>query len=92
MQNTRLISKEFLTQDMEIKVLKITDKGQISIPTQFQKLLNIHKGSNLIAVQQGDTIILQPVRESQFKDLVKHSETVAKKVWSNKKDEIWDKI
>ena len=30
--------------------------------------------------------------EDNFKDLLKHSEKVAKKIWDNKKDKIWDNI
>lgn len=27
-----------------------------------------------------------------FSDLLKHSEKVAKKLWDNKEDEVWDKV
>jgi hypothetical protein len=30
------------------------------------------------------------IGEDDFKDLLKHSEKVANKLWNNKEDEIWD--
>jgi len=30
--------------------------------------------------------------KKEFEDLLKHSEEVAKKFWSSKKDDVWDEI
>lgn len=30
------------------------------------------------------------IKEDDFKDLLKHSEKVAKKLWDNEEDEIWN--
>ena len=32
------------------------------------------------------------VKKSDFRDLLKHSEKVAEKLWSNKADDIWDSV
>ncbi|MDO8460387.1 MAG: hypothetical protein Q7S74_04720 [Nanoarchaeota archaeon] len=37
-----------------------------------------------------ETKIIKKVKSSDFKDLLKHSEKVAKKLWSSKEDDIWD--
>ncbi|MGB9727935.1 MAG: AbrB/MazE/SpoVT family DNA-binding domain-containing protein [Nitrososphaeria archaeon] len=34
----------------------VTSKGQITIPSKIRKTLNIVKGTNLIVVQEGDTL------------------------------------
>lgn len=88
----KLISKEFLTLDMDIQIIKVTDKGQISLPQKFRKTVGIQRGDKIIAIQEGNTIILQSLDEDKFKDLVKHSQKVAKKLWSHKEDDIWNNV
>ncbi len=86
------ISKEVLTQCMEAKIVKITDKGQISIPKTMQNSCHINKGDQVLMVQEGRMIVLKKVKDSEFKPLLKLSEKVAKKLWENKEDEFWDTV
>ena len=77
---------------METKLIKVTDKGQISIPTSMRKATGMKKGDELLVIQEGKVIILEKVKKSDFSDLLKHSENVAEKVWGNKEDDIWDTV
>ena len=77
---------------MKMKIVKVTDKGQISLPITFQRSAGIKKGDSLLVVQERDSIILQKVREDRFKDLLKHSEKIASKLWDNKHDKVWDNV
>ena len=77
---------------METKIVKVTDKGQISLPIKFREHANIKKGDSLLMIRKGKTIILKEIEESKFKDLLKHSESVAKKLWDNKEDEVWNNV
>jgi len=77
---------------METKIIKVTDKGQISIPIEIRKSIGISVGDELIAVRSGETLCLKKIRKNDFKDLLKHSERVANKLWDNKEDEIWNNI
>ncbi len=77
---------------METKIIKVTDKGQISIPIEIRKSIGISVGDELIAVRSGETLCLKKIRKDDFKDLLKHSEKVADKLWDNKEDEIWDRV
>lgn len=77
---------------METKIIKVTDKGQISIPIEIRKSIGISVGDELIAVRSGETLCLKKIRKDDFKDLLKHSEKVANKLWDNKGDEIWDSV
>ncbi|MBI2672621.1 AbrB/MazE/SpoVT family DNA-binding domain-containing protein [Candidatus Woesearchaeota archaeon] len=77
---------------METKIVRVTDKGQISLPTSIRESTGIKKGDELILVKKGRLIIIEKIRESNFRDLLKHSEKVAEKLWSNKEDDIWDSI
>lgn len=38
------------------------------------------------------TKAMQKFSKDKFKDLLKHSEKVAKKFWSSKEDDVWDKL
>ena len=76
----------------EINIIKVTDKGQISLPIQLRNSLNIEQGDKLIIMQNDNSLILRKLKREDFSDLLKHSEKVAKKLWDNKEDDIWDGI
>ena len=77
---------------METKIIKITDKGQISIPIEIRKAIGVSKGDELIIVHNNGKICMEKIKKSNFRDLLNHSEKVAKKLWENKDDEIWDSV
>ena len=77
---------------METKIIKVTDKGQISIPIEIRKSIGISVGDELIVVRSGETLCLKKIKQDDFRDLLKHSERVAAKLWDNKEDEIWDTV
>jgi AbrB family looped-hinge helix DNA binding protein len=77
---------------MEAKVIKVTDKGQISIPTDIRKSVNIKKGDKIIIIRSGKRILIEKLKESDFSDLLRHSEKVAKRLWDNKEDEVWNNV
>lgn len=83
---------------MKIKSVKVSDKGQISIPQDIREIIGIEKGDELIIFQEGDKIMLkksgsiEKTFKNEFSDLIKHSESVAKKLWGSKEDDVWDKV
>jgi len=77
---------------MEIKVIRVTDKGQISLPIRMREILGIKYGDNLLVTQDRDSVVIKKVKKENFHDLLKHSEKLAKKFWGNKEDEIWNEI
>ncbi len=77
---------------METKIIKVTDKGQISLPVVLRESLKILKGDELLLIRSEDKIILRKIKQDDFKDLLKHSEKAAKKLWDNEKDEIWNNV
>ena len=46
---------------METKIIKVTDKGQISLPVVMRESANINAGDSLILIQRDNKIILQKV-------------------------------
>ena len=77
---------------METKIVKVTDKGQISIPIDIRSSVGISVGDELFVIKNGSTILIKKVKKSDFRDLLKHSEKVANKLWDNKEDEIWNTV
>jgi len=77
---------------METKIIKVTDKGQISLPVRIRNSLNISQGDELFITQDDNSIVIKKIKRDDFRDLLKHSERVAKKLWNNKEDEVWNDV
>jgi len=81
-----------------IKMIKVSDKGQIALPKDIRESADIKTGDSLVLVQKGKRIMLEKSSvikdkvEDDFKDILKLSEITTKKLWNNKYDEVWDKI
>ena len=75
---------------MEIKIIKVTDKGQISIPVEIRNAIGISAGDELIAIRDGESICIRKIKEDDFKDLLKLNEKSLKKIWDNEIDDIWN--
>ena len=75
-----------------MKIIKVTDKGQISLPVGIRESLKICQGDELIITKTDNAIIIKKLRKEDFSDLLKHSEKVAKKLWDNKEDEVWNNV
>ena len=84
---------------MELKTIKLSEKGQISIPKDIRKGMHLKKGDKLVLMTKGEQLILQKAdavlkklgidEESMGNMLV--SEESLKKDWDNKYDERWNK-
>lgn len=81
---------------MLVKTVKVSDKGQISIPSEIREEAGIKKNDELLIIQEGDKILIEKPSfkkiKDDFRDLLKHSEAVAKKLWGSKEDDVWDTL
>lgn len=77
---------------MELKIVKVTDKGQISLPVKVRESMNIDNGDELIVMTNDNSIVLKKLKKSDFRDLLKHSEKTANKLWNNGEDEVWNDV
>lgn len=81
----------------QIKTLRVSDKGQISIPNSVRQKLGIQRGDNLILFEiEGKLLIEKQQKVSEkmkdeFKDVLHFSEQSLKEVWDNPEDEIWSR-
>jgi len=83
---------------MIVKIIKVSDKGQIAIPQEVRESVGIRKGDDLVLIQEGGKILLEKSTnissriKEDFSDLLKHSEAVARELWENEEDKIWDSV
>lgn len=81
----------------EIKTVKITDKGQISIPKDVRREMKLVEGETLVMIVERDKIILEKAssikRKLKLKEGLKTmimSEESLKRDWDNAYDERWN--
>ena len=48
------------------KTIKISSKGQVVIPANIRRQLDIGRGSRLAVEVKGDKIVLEPIRRPQW--------------------------
>ncbi|MBI2452460.1 AbrB/MazE/SpoVT family DNA-binding domain-containing protein [Candidatus Pacearchaeota archaeon] len=80
---------------MEIKTIKVSEKGQIAIPVSIREKMGIDKGDELVLFETEGKILLEKAGDvskkikDDFKDILKYNEDSLKEVWDNKEDDIW---
>jgi AbrB family looped-hinge helix DNA binding protein len=81
---------------LRFKTIKVSAKGQITIPSDIQKEIGIKKGDEILLIRKGKRILLEKQENIQGKikdeleDLQYFSQESLKKIWLNKRDEIWN--
>jgi AbrB family looped-hinge helix DNA binding protein len=80
-----------------IRTIKVSDKGQVSIPKDIRKNMKIKKGDNLVMMVKDSKIVLEKsekvalLLDGEFKDIEAFTEHTLKSVWDNPYDEVWNK-
>ncbi|NQV39330.1 MAG: AbrB/MazE/SpoVT family DNA-binding domain-containing protein [Nitrosopumilus sp.] len=83
--------------EMTLKTVSVSEKGQIAIPREIRILLGIKKGDRLILTAKDKKLLIQKATnltkqmEDDLDDLTSYSELSLKKLWLNKKDDVWNK-
>lgn len=69
---------------MALELTRLSERGQVVIPTELRKSMNLKEGERFIVMGVGDTIILRKLELSQerlrLKRLIKESRDRASKV------------
>ncbi|MFP4189176.1 MAG: AbrB/MazE/SpoVT family DNA-binding domain-containing protein [Halobacteriales archaeon] len=55
----------------EVEMVTVSSRGQISIPADLRREMEIGEGTKLLVVSEGDNILLRKVDESTVKDSFK---------------------
>ena len=75
---------------MDVKIVKVTDKGQISLPVRMRESLAISEGDELIITKTDNALIMKKIKKDDFSDLSILSASALNKIWDNPGDEIWN--
>lgn len=84
------------TSPVHIRTIKVSQKGQVSIPTDIRKKMKIKKGDDLVMMVKDSKIILEKsedvglLLDGEFKDVQAITEEGLKKLWLNKHDDAWN--
>ncbi len=87
-----------LKDELKFKTIRVSQKGQIAIPSDIRREMKIRKGEELLIVKKGDKLLIEKSAKAskrfarEFDYMLKHAEKVAKDLWENKEDEIWNKL
>jgi len=85
-----------LSDELKFKTIKVSAKGQITLPSDIQREMGLKKGDSIILIKKGSRILIEKIdnvakkMQDEFKDLQEFSEEPLKRLWSNKEDEIWN--
>jgi AbrB family looped-hinge helix DNA binding protein len=75
---------------MEITVIKISSKGQIVIPASWRKRLGLKEGEELLAIGEGDVLVLKKIEKTaiktEFEESLKPIRKKIKKAGITRKD------
>ncbi|MBI2183979.1 MAG: AbrB/MazE/SpoVT family DNA-binding domain-containing protein [Thaumarchaeota archaeon] len=84
------------TNELTFKKVKVSDKGQISIPADMQREIGIKKGDELLLVRKGRKILLEKpevvieLLGDEFADIQSITEESLGRIWLNKEEDIWN--
>lgn len=84
------------TNEIKFRSIKVSAKGQITIPSDIQREIGIKKGDEMFLIKKGGKIILEKPEmaarkfKDEFRDIQSISERSLRKLWQNKSDEVWN--
>lgn len=64
-----------------IEIASVSTRGQIVIPSDIRKSLNIETGTKMVVIQDGDNILMKPIQKparSEFSQLIKEGNRIRK--------------
>ena len=82
---------------MLVRTVKMTSKGQITLPADALKAMKARKGTEFILVQEGDEIILRKAERigravlDETRGFAALGLSSFERVWDNDEDEAWNK-
>jgi len=52
---------------MELEISKITERGQVTIPQEFRKELNLKSGEKIVFIKENGSLLLKPMKNIKAK-------------------------
>src|SRR3990170_2710911 len=91
-------STKYLTPGMNVRTVRVSEKGQIAIPAKIRRSLGLRKGSTLLLMEDKGRLLVTKAERvgdilvDDFSDLTKHAEATFRELWQNRPDEVWDDV
>jgi AbrB family looped-hinge helix DNA binding protein len=63
----------------EVEMVTVSSRGQIAIPAEVRDRMELEKGSKLLVVSEGDTVLLRKIDESAMEASL---EEILKPMWA----------
>jgi AbrB family looped-hinge helix DNA binding protein len=85
------------TSELTFKKVKVSDKGQISIPIDMQREMGIKKGDELLLIRKGGRVVLEKPTEviktldDELADMEGITEASLKRMWLKKEEDVWNR-
>ena len=85
-----------MTSELTFKKVKVSDKGQISIPVDVQRQVGIRKGDELLLIRKGKKILLEKsdkiteMLDDELDDMQDIAEASLRQIWLKKEEDIWN--
>ena len=86
-----------MASPVHVRTIKVSEKGQVSIPTDIRKKMKIKKGDDLVMMVKDSKIVLEKsedvglLLDGEFRDVKAIIEKGLKKLWLNRHDDAWNK-
>ena len=80
----------------ELRTVTVSEKGQVAIPIDIRRKLNIRKGQTLVLQVSDDKLLIAKSgaiarkMKDDFGYLLRLSESSLRDLWENEEDAIWD--
>lgn len=91
-----LSGKEIHTSFMIVKTVKLSSKGQVTLPADALRALKVRKGTEFLLIQKGEHLLLIPAARvgERVVDELGGFEALADpafaELWDNEADEVWN--
>jgi AbrB family looped-hinge helix DNA binding protein len=85
-----------MDSEVVFRKVKVSDKGQISIPVDLQRKIGIRKGDELLLMRKGRRLVLEKpdkinrLLENEFSDIQDMTEATLSRLWNRKEDDVWN--
>lgn len=73
---------------VHIRIVTVSSKGQVVIPEDMRRDLNIKEGTKLILMEKNGRIVVEK-EEDAMKDIYKFSESALAEIWARPEEDIW---
>ncbi len=69
-----------------IEIGKVSSRGQVAIPAEMRKSLDLKEGEKVLFFSEGDTIMMRKVTVGSFRELTEPLKTAAKQAGLKESD------